>query len=202
MKRALRALGGIGGVGILIACSGSTGTEPTGTESKQRAAAIESTADAKLAFAYLKAEAEHIDGQVNANFSGPLSIAGAAGSASVTGSKTSTRTSSSSSTFSSSISDLNVSFAAFRSSASGAAVSGQIRWTDYYSSRTACTSSYCATSSHHSQSLDGTSIDVTFSSSGKTYHDRLTVDAGRADVTSWSVDLTNGAGQKFSFYYP
>ena len=199
MKRALRALGGIGGVGILIACSASKGTEP-----KQRTAAakIESTADAKVAFAYLKAEAEQIDGQVRTNFSAPLSIAGVKGSASVTGSKTSTSTSSSSSMYSSHISDLNVSFAAFQSSASGAAVSGQIRWTDYSDSRTACSISTCASSSHHSQSLDGTSIDVTFSYSGKAYNDRLTIDASRNNVSSWSVALTNGAGQKFSFYYP
>ena len=204
MKRALLALGGIGGVGILIACSASKGTEPKQQQQQRVAAqAIESTADAKIAFAYLMAEAEQIDGQVKTNFAGPLSISGIAGSASVTGSKTSSSTSSYSSSLSTSNTDLNVAFAAFQSNASGAVVSGQIRWTNYSNSRTACTSSgYCASSSHHSQSLDGASVDVTFSYSGKTYGDRLTVDAGRDDVSSWSVALTNGAGQKFSFSYP
>jgi len=199
MIRALRALGAIGGVGVLIGCSGSTGTEP-----KQHAAdaAIESEADARIAFAYLKAEAEQIDGQVRTNFAAPLAIAGVNGSASVSGSKTSTSSSSSSSTYSSRISDLNVSFAAFQSSASGAAVSGAIRWTDYSDSRTACSISTCASSSHHSQSLDGSSIALAYSYSGKSYSDRVTVNASRNNVSSFSVSLTNGVGRKFSFYYP
>ena len=200
MKRAMRALGALGGVGILIGCSASKGTEPK--KSSAASAAIESEADAKIAFAYLKAEAEGIDGQVRTNFAGPLSIAGANGSASVTGSKTSTSSSSTSSTYSSHISDLNVSFAAFQSTASAAAVSGAIRWTDYSDSRTACSISTCASSSHHSQSLDGSSIAVAYSYSGKTYSDRVTVNASRNNVSSFSVALTNGAGQRFSFYYP
>src|SRR5438094_6569016 len=116
MKRALLALGGIGGVGILIACSASKGTEPKQQQQQRVAAqAIESTADAKIAFAYLMAEAEQIDGQVKTNFAGPLSISGIAGSASVTGSKTSSSTSSYSSSLSTSNTDLNVAFAAFQS---------------------------------------------------------------------------------------
>ena len=199
MKRALLTLGAIGGVGILIGCSASKGTEP---KARAAGAAIESEADAKIAFAYLMAEAQGIDGQVKTNFSGPLSIAGAHGSASVTGSKTSTSSSSSSSTYSSHISDLNVSFAAYQSSASGASVSGAIRWTDYSDSRTACSISTCASSSHHSQSLDGSSVALTYNYAGKTYSDRVTVDASRDNVSRFSVALTNGAGQKFSFYYP
>jgi hypothetical protein len=195
----MQGLGAIGGAWILIGCSASKGTEPKHPASF---AAIQSEADAKIAFAYLKAEAEQIDGQVRTNFAAPLSISGVNGSASVTGSKTSTSSSSSSSTYSSQSSDLNVSFAAFRSSASGVAVSGATRWTDYSDSRTACSISTCASSSHHSQSVDGSSIAVTYSYSGKTYSDRVTVDASRNNVSSFSVALTNGAGDRFSFYYP
>jgi len=197
MKRALRALAGVCGAGILGACSSSKATGP----GAQHGATIESTAEAKLAFASLKYEAEEIDGKVQTNFRAPLSIPGVAGSASVTGSKSSTSSSSSSSTFSSRISDLNVDLAGFQSSASGAAVSGHIRWTDYSDSRTACSISTCASSSHHSQSLDGASVEIAFTYSGKTYHDRISVDAGSSG-SSWSVALTNGAGQKFSFSYP
>jgi len=199
MRRVLRALSAIGCVGVLIGCSASKGTEP-----KQRAtgAAIESETDAKIAFGYLKAEAEQIDARVKTNFAAPLSIAGLNGSASVSGSKTSTSSSSSSSTYSSRISDLNVSFAAFQSSAGAAAVSGVIRWTDYSDSRTACSISTCASSSHHSQSLEGSSIALAYDYAGKSYSDRVTVNASRNNVSSFSVALTNGAGRKFSFSYP
>ena len=100
--------------------------------------------------------------------------------------------------YSSRISDLNVDFASFQSGASGASLSGHIRWTDYYDSRTACSSTTCASSSHHSQSLDATSIDIVFSFGGQSYHDRISVDAGSSG-SSWSVVLVNGAGQRFTF---
>ena len=193
MKNSLYALIGVCGAGIITACSGSS--DATGPK---HAPAISSDAEAKAAFASLKSEAEAIDRQLQTNFRAPVMVSGMVGSASVAGSKSSTSSSSSSSVYSSRISDLNVDFASFQSRASGASLSGHIRWTDYYDSRTACSSTTCASSSHHSQSLDATSIDIVFSFGGKSYHDRISVDAGSSG-SSWSVVLVNGAGQRFTF---
>jgi hypothetical protein len=80
--------------------------------------------------------------------------------------------------------------------------SGRVDWYDYYYSRTACSISTCASASDHSEALEGSSISVTFEYNGDTYSDQIDVDASSgSDTSSWSVTVTNRAGQSFSFTY-
>jgi hypothetical protein len=79
-------------------------------------------------------------------------------------------------------------------------LSGRIRWYDYYDSRTHCSDTECASTSDHSEAIEGSSIQVTFEQDGKTYKDKIDVDAGSPSYTSrWDVEVTNGAGESFSF---
>jgi hypothetical protein len=189
MNRALSTLAIVCLAVSTTACPGST--EPGGG----RNATISNDEEALAAFLALKYAAEAIDDQIATNFTGPLSLSGA----SVSGSKTASSTSSSSSSSSTSTTDIYVSFSGY--SSGGATISGTVRWYDYYYGRTACSSSYCASSSDDYESLDGTSINITFEYDGKKYSDVISVDGSRDDVSTWSISVTNKAGVSFSIYY-
>ena len=159
---------------------------------------ITTTAAAQSLFSLLKSSGAAVDRQVASTFNGTTSVSGSAGTASVSGQKSNTRTSSSSSTTTTTQSDLQISFAGYRSSA--LTVTGKMRWFDYYYGRTACSSSACASSSSHSEAVSGTSIHVEFSYNGESYADTITIDADSpGDVSSWSVKITTQAGQVFTF---
>ncbi|MDQ3995031.1 MAG: hypothetical protein M3265_09565 [Actinomycetota bacterium] len=95
---------------------------------------------------------------------------------------------------------MSVNFSGFSSGPSAMTASGRVDWYDYYYSRTACSITTCASASDHSEALEGSSISVTFEYNGETYSDRIDVDASSGrDTASWSVTVTNGAGQRFTF---
>lgn len=174
---------------------GSDPNDPGGSNAR-----ITTQEIAEAAFAYLKAAGEDVDQQVATDFSAPLAISGAAGTASVTGEKTASSSSSYSSSSTTRQTDLMIDFADFKSSSSTGSVTGTVRWFDYYYSRTACSDSGCASASDHSEAVEGTSITITFEYDGKTYSDVIAVDAGSgSDSSSWDVELTNAAGESFSF---
>lgn len=173
-------------------CDGSNG--PNNSKAK-----ISTDDEAEAAFGALRSAAAEVDGQVATDFSAPLSVAGAAGTASVTGDKTASSSSSVSSSTTTQETDLTINFVGYRS-AGGVLASGSVRWFDYYYSRSACSDSGCASASDHSEALTGSSINITFESNGTTYSERIDVDASSgSDVSSWDVTVTNEAGERFSF---
>ncbi len=181
---------------LLAGCDSVTGPGNSASEAKSKV--ISTSAQAQSAFSLLRSSAEAVDRQVSAPFNGSTSISGGGGTAAVSGKKTSSNTSSLSSSSTSRMSDLQISFAGF-ASAPGA-VSGNLRWFDYYYSRTACSSSSCASSSERSEAITGTAIRVQFVHNGESISDEITVDADSPDYTSrWTVKITTRAGQVFSF---
>lgn len=194
MREAWRWVGFLGAV-LVGACSDSTGT---GSRTKS----ITTLAEAEAAFAFLRGACAQIDDDVAENFTGPLVVTGAAGTASVTGSKTSTSYSSSYSTSSSHTSYLTITFAGYTVSSGPFPVSGTVTWYDYVYSRTACSSSSCASSYDHTESLASSAVTVTFEYSGATYTDVLDLYASSPDYSpTWHVSLTNKAGTNFDFDY-
>jgi hypothetical protein len=182
---------------LLVAAVGCDGSDPNGPSGSGARVSTQELAEA--AFAALRSAAAEVDGQVATDFSAPLSVSGASGTASVTGDKTSTSSSSYSSSTTTRQTDITIAFSDFQSDA-GVSVSGSVRWFDYYYSRTACSDITCASASDHSEALEGTSIEVTFEYDGKTYSDTINVDASSgSDSSSWDVEVTNSEGDRFSF---
>ena len=192
MSRLNRAVMVLTVASLVAGCDQITGSGETEERS------ISSAAQAQIAFSLLKASAEAVDRQVTAPFNSSASVSVASGTAAVSGRKSSTNTSSLSSTSTSRTSDLYINFANY-TSAQGT-VSGRLRWFDYYYSRTACSSSTCASSSERSEAIEGSAIRVQFTADGETLSDEITVDANSPDYTTrWTVKITNRAGQTFTF---
>jgi hypothetical protein len=120
----------------------------------------------------------------------------------VTGKKTSASNTSSCCSSSTQQTDIYITFSDFESSSGSTTVSGQVRWFDYYDSRTHCSSTDCASTTDDSEALEGSGVALGFEYDGKTYADEITVDASNPSYSSsWTVELTNGAGESFSFRY-
>ena len=183
-------------------CSSSTGDNAGGGGGGGGGGqAITTDAAAKSAWSFLWSAGAEVNGNVAVDFTGPVSVAGAAGSASVTGTKTESSTSYSTSYSTTRAADLNLSFASFVPVARpDGSLSGDMRWYDYYYSRTACSSSTCASSTHHTEAIEGTNLTVKFEAGGVTYSDVITISAGSPDYTSrWDVTITTKNGTVFSF---
>jgi hypothetical protein len=205
MERAYRVAAALCIAGLVAGCSHLTspdGGGDGGSGSARNSKSITTSAQAQTLFTLLRSSGDAVDRQVSTNFNGATSVVGSTGKASVTGKKTSSSTSSSSSSSTTRSTDLQIAFSDFRSSGSTLTVSGSMRWFDNYYSRTACSSTTCASSSDHSESMTGSSIHVEFQSSGEAYSDDIQLEATSPSYTSrWTVKITNRAGQVFSFSY-
>jgi len=166
------------------------------------AKAITTSAEARTLFALLRSSGEAVDLAVTAPFNGSTSVSGSLGRAAVTGKKTSSQTSTSSSSSTTTMSDLQIAYSSYRAGSSSLTVNGSMRWFEYYYSRTACSSSSCASSSDHSESMKGSAMSVQFDHGGVRYTDVVTIDADSPEYTSrWNVKITTRAGQVLSFSY-
>lgn len=188
---------------LLSACGGLEGDDfdldsPAPSSSKS-SSSISTQQDAEELFSALKSMAAAIDGRVPKNFSSPVTVTGTSGKAIVSGTKTAGGNTSTSSTSTTRTSNLTLTLTGYKSGQ--LTVTGTLKWYDYYYSRTACSSTTCASASDHSESLSGTSLQVTYTpSSGVTMTDRVTVSASSGkDTSRWSVSVTNQAGKKFTF---
>lgn len=130
----------------------------------------------------------------------------AGGQATVNGSYTATSYSGSSGSTASSMVDATIRFEHF--TRNGLRLDGTFRFYDGYSYRQDCGSSGCASSTHTSvtyNSKDGSGnvydpLAVSFSSNGVNYADKILLYASKP-YSSFSVKLTNTAGDTFSFSY-
>ena len=177
---------------LVAACDPPTGLDSDVASSKGKA--IISSVQAQAAFAFLRASGAAVERQITAPFNGSRSVSGA----NVSGKKTSSSTSTSSGVTTSRQTDLQIDFGGF--ALNGGAVTGRMRWFDYYYSSTRCSSSSCASASDHSEAVEGTAIKVQFVSNGETITDEITVDANSPDYTDrWTVKITTRSGQVFTF---
>ncbi|GAA4310586.1 hypothetical protein GCM10023149_05320 [Mucilaginibacter gynuensis] len=132
---------------------------------------------------------------------------GTSGTATVNGEYSTTRSSSSSSTRSSSTVDVTVTFKDFE--ADGLTINGTLRFFDYSNSRTACSSSGCASSNHtdldyQSKNSSGGSlgpVSVQFEYSGQNYKDAVTMDINKYDNAHWAIIIINSAGETINTSY-
>lgn len=139
-------------------------------------------------------------------YSGKVLEGAGGGKAVINGSFTRSSSSSSSSTRNSSIADVTITFQQYETD--GLRLDGVLRFYDSYNSRTACSSSGCASSTHtylsySSESAAGVAnppVAIEFELNGKTFRDQILLDANKEFVT-WSVKLTNENKQEFSFSY-
>ncbi|SEM74733.1 hypothetical protein SAMN04488505_10634 [Chitinophaga rupis] len=142
----------------------------------------------------------------NQTYSGKVLEGAAGGKAVVNGSFTKTSSSSSSSTRSSAIADVTITFQQYE--INGLHLDGVLRFYDSYNSRTACSSSGCASSTHtylaysskSSADVANPPVAIEFELNGKTYRDQILLFASK-EYASWSVKLTNENNQEFSFSY-
>jgi hypothetical protein len=197
-----RLLGSLAIVALVSACDGSTTGLDLDEDGDDRPAAgkvITTSAEATQVFLMLKSAGEAVNRGVATNFVGPVTVVGAEGRASVTGRKTASNTSTSTSQTTRRMSDLQIAFADFKATGGVLKVNGNMRWFDNYYSRMACSSTTCASSSDHSESMEGRSIQVEFMLNGQRYSDEITVDVDSPDYTSrWSGKIVNRLGQSIS----
>lgn len=136
-------------------------------------------------------------------------LAGAlGGKAIVNGSYKKTQSSSSNSTSLSTIADMTINFQQYETE--GLKLTGTMRFYESYSSRTACSSSGCASStdtysSYKTDSTVGSGVSfaplaIQFTYNDKQYGDSILLDSDK-DHSTWSVKLTNGNKVTFSFSY-
>jgi hypothetical protein len=178
-------------------CTNSTGDDGGGDGGE----AIATREAAEAAFHLLASAGSEVDGKVVVDFTGTVSVEGEAGSVSVTGTKTRTTTSSASSSTTTAVSDLDLTLVSFvPASRTDGSVSGDMRWYDYYYSRTACSDSGCASSTDHSEYIYGTAVAVRFEYAGVTYSDVVEITArSPEDSSQWDVDVTAADGTVYSF---
>ncbi|MBI4503226.1 MAG: hypothetical protein HY700_18975 [Gemmatimonadetes bacterium] len=205
-KSPLLRLAALAAVTASLACADPTdegGTDPSNTQTTSvKDKAILTSAEARAAFEYVKATCDGVDRAVPTNFTAPYVVRGSAGTASVRGTKTSSTSSTSSSTSTTRTSNLTVAFTDFKATSGSGSINGTATWYDYYYSRTACSSTTCASASDHSESLKGSALAVKFQYNGATYSDRITINASSGkDTSSWDVTITNQAGGTFTFTY-
>ena len=139
-------------------------------------------------------------------YSGKVLESAGGGKAVVNGSFTQSSSSSSSSTRSSSVADFTITFQQYETN--GLRLDGVLRFYDSYNSRTACSSSGCASSTHtyfsySSESAAGVAappVAIEFELDGKTLRDQILLDASK-EYAHWAVKLTNENKQEFSFSY-
>lgn len=116
---------------------------------------------------------------------------------------TSSYSGSSGSTSSSTI-DVTITFQQYRSG--DLQLDGKMRFFDYYSSRTDCGSSGCASSSHKeisyatTDTTAATAIAIKFNNNGANISDNITLSA-KKQYSTFSVVLRNEKREKFSFSY-
>lgn len=142
----------------------------------------------------------------NQTYSGKVLEGAAGGKAVVNGTFTKSSSSSSSSTRSSSIADVTITFQQYE--VDGLRLDGVLRFYDSYNSRTACSSSGCASSTHiylaySSKSSAGVAnppVTIEFELNGKTFRDQILLDADK-EFSTWTVKLTAENKQDFSFSY-
>lgn len=128
------------------------------------------------------------------------------GKAIVNGSYTKTQSSSSTSTRISTIADVTITFQQYETD--GLKLHGMLRFYDSYNSRTACSSSGCASStdtyisyeSENAASVSFASLAIQFTYNDKPFGDSILLDADK-QYSSWDVKLTNGNKTTFSFSY-
>jgi len=83
---------------------------------------------------------------------------------------------------------------------------GDLRFYDWYSTRTDCGSSGCATASHKdliyatTDTTTAKAVAIKFKNNGKPVSDNITLRASK-EFSTFSVILKNAEGQKFSFSY-
>lgn len=176
-----------------------TVSENTSSKPSSKDKTILTSAEAQAAFEFVRSASDRIETAVPMNFSAPYTVTGAAGSVSVRGTKTRTTSSSSSSSSSTQTSNLSLEFTGYGTSSSNT-TSGSATYYEYHYSRTACSSSTCASAYDDTESLKGTAISVKFQYGGATYSDRITVDGySGKDTSFWDVTVTNQAGARFTF---
>jgi hypothetical protein len=129
------------------------------------------------------------------------------GQAVINGQYYTTRSSSSSSSYNSNWLDLDIIFTNYV--AGDLKLDGRVRFYDSGDSRTACSSSGCASSSHSYISYatkDGSKnnfppLSIRFDNYGSKISDKILFDGNKEDNMRWVMTVTNSAGQAFTFYY-
>jgi len=100
--------------------------------------------------------------------------------------------------------DVTITFQQY--SAGDLQLGGDLRFYDWYSSRTDCGSSGCATATHKgivystTDTTTAKAVAIKFSNNGKVISDNINLH-GEKNYSTFSVDLKNVKGQKFSFSY-
>lgn len=127
--------------------------------------------------------------------SGPIG-----GTALVNGSYSESKSSSSSSTSSSKLIDVTVTFQQYQTD--GLKLDGLLRFYYSYRRRQACSDSGCASSTHTYTSYSSVQdpIAIEFEFNGRQVRDTISLKASR-EYSTFEVELTNDAGQEFSFRY-
>ncbi|MEM7107390.1 MAG: hypothetical protein AAF519_04120, partial [Bacteroidota bacterium] len=119
------------------------------------------------AFDLIKGISAELNSSLNEDFEQGTEFAGDQGIVTITGNKDYTSTSSSSSTSTTSLANIDLSFEGYSSiNQVNCTLDGTVSYYNYYRNRVACSSSTCASSSKHSQSVDAESIRITFLSEG------------------------------------
>jgi hypothetical protein len=200
MGRVYRVAAGMYLLVSVSACSGAFTDPVGGGNDAVETKTITTNVEAKRLFAELRATAETIDRQLGTTFTGPRSITGAEGTASVNGRKSVSRSESLSSTSTTRSTDLNIAFSDYRSNAANVNLSGTARWLVSYYSRTACSASACASNVDESLALIGESIHVEFEHQDVIYVDDVKIEARRPkDTSRWDVKITTRDGRVLSF---
>ncbi|SEN13653.1 hypothetical protein SAMN05216436_11218 [bacterium A37T11] len=127
------------------------------------------------------------------------------GTAIVNGEYSTTSSSSSNSSRRSSYIDVIISFQDYQTES--LKITGKLRFFDTSNSRTACSSSGCASSSHSRHaynSEDGSKVSfgtshLQFSTDGGMISDDILIDSGKSDNMSWYITVTNGNNEAFQF---
>lgn len=182
-----------------VACRNDNPTDSSNSDPVGKDKTILTSAEAQAVFAFLRTVSQGVETKVPMDFTAPYTVSGTAGSAAVRGTKKRTTTSSTSSSTSTETSDLSITFLGYGTSSSST-VSGSATYYEYHYSRTACSSSTCASAYDDTESLKGSAISVKFPYGGVTYSDRITIDAySGPDTSFWDVTVTNQAGARFTF---
>ena len=192
MGRAIRVTAALFLVFSASGCSGALTDALGGSKAKP----ITTSAEAKALATELRAIGEAIDRQLGLTFTGPRSLTGVSGTASVSGKKTAT----SSLRLTTRLTDLNIAFSDYQSALSSAKVSGTFRWFNSYTSQTSCSQFACASDVDETNALIGTSIRVEFQYAGETYVDDVSVEVRKPEYSStWRGKITTRDGTVLSF---
>lgn len=182
---------------IFSSCTKSEG--PAGS-SAENPLTLESKYDAARAWSVIKSTCDAIHTKLELGKSIQETVSGPqAGSASITGDKTESSSSSSTSRSNTKRTEIYINFQNYQLE-SGSILNGTLRYYKYYYSRTACSSSGCASKSDDSRSIKGDNFSVSFQNdNGMWVSDLLSVSVKSPDYTyRWNGSITNSNGQSFS----